>query len=113
MHRVDLVEEEGAAMRSADAARATQLAARGIDHVGPDKFGLGKLLRERCAVHCDQRAAAAAALAVEHVGNEFLAGSRLAFDQNVAVGLRQLCSPTAQADPRLAVRSPPAVAPFA
>src|SRR3546814_17112496 len=85
---VDLVQEQRAAMRAADAPRLADAAARAVDQVAAEQFGLGQFVRQRGAIDRGQRAAAAPALAVKHVRDQFLAGAGFALDPPVDIGLR-------------------------
>src|SRR3546814_13178401 len=67
---VDLVQEQRAAMRAADAPRLADAAARAVDQVAAEQFGLGQFVRQRGAIDRGQRAAAAPALAVKHVRDQ-------------------------------------------
>ncbi len=96
VHRIDLVEEQRAAMRRPDATGLAELARRAVDLVAAEQLGLCKVVRQRGAVYGDERRGAAPALAVEHMRDEFLAGSRLPLDEHVEIGLRELRDRLAQ-----------------
>ncbi|MCY1174238.1 hypothetical protein D9M73_144320 [compost metagenome] len=55
-----------------------------------EQFGFDQGFRDRRAVHRDQRRLGAARQVVQGAGDQFLAGARLALDQDIGVGRRDL-----------------------
>ena len=87
-HVADLVEEDGAAVREAEAPFAVvDGVGEGAAHV-PEQLRLEQLLGDRAAVDGDEHALGAAAAPVQGARDHLLARAALARDQDGAVGVR-------------------------
>ena len=84
----DFVEEQRAAISGLKPPGAiTHRAGEGAFHV-PEELALEQLVRNRRAVHRDQRPLAAEASLVNAAGDDFLAGARLTQDEDAGPGRR-------------------------
>ena len=85
-HLADLVEEERAAVGDLELPLPLDVGARVGALLVPEQLRLQQRLGDRPAVDRHERAVAPAALRVERAGEQFLAGSALALDEDRGVG---------------------------
>ena len=89
-HLADLVEEQRAAVRGRQAARARPVGAgEGAAHV-PEQLGLGERLGDGRQLTATNGPVAARAGAVNEPGDDLLAGAGLAADEHAGVGVGDL-----------------------
>ncbi len=104
----DLVEEEAAALGLEEEARARIDAGRDA-RLDAEELGLEQLGRDRGAVDRQEGPGAARAAHVDRLGDQFLAGARLAKEQDVEAaprGGRQVRRPASPSPPTRRARTP-------
>ena len=89
-HLADLVEKQRAAfgLQKQSLRSAAGVGERAFDV--PEKFAFQERVRQRRAIHGDERLLAAAAAAVQRLGDKLLAGAAFAHDEHRGVGIGDL-----------------------